>query len=459
MSVLKKFVRKLDLFRRIDETYLSTATAYGGTFTLISYTLMGILLVFELSAYLSSSTSTDVLLDVNQDQSLLINFDITMLALPCDLLAMEVYDRFGWNWLNIKFEIEMTRIHLVKGRYITGASIPKNRVAKVSKDEKEIQDAIKVNEDGHHALDLRGTNFISEVKEHEYTLVNFYTPWCHWCKALAPTYEKAADEFDKVLLAGKKNTKAKFASLNCEMYGDICVKFKIKAYPTLIIFRRDSPIYPVYDGDRTVESLITFLQDAIMNDETPVEDKIFDHACRVKGFFDVPRVPGNFHIEARSNYHDMNPQMANLSHIVHNLQFGETLRPEFESRLPVRHQFLTHPLNEKEFLLPVIHEAPQHYISIVTALYDFRDGSKINSYQFTSQNRIAKYPIDEIPEAKFSYEFSPVSVLVSQRRTSLYSFITYLFAIVGGTFSIISLLEIGVGTVGDTLKRSLGKLN
>jgi len=196
-----------------------------------------------------------------------------------------------------------------------------------------------------------------------------------------------------------------------------------------------------------------------MNDETPVEDVSYDHGCRIRGFLNVPRVPGNFHIEASSVDHDLSPQMANLSHIVHNLQFGETLLPHLERRLPASHQFLMHPLDEKEFLLPEIHQAPQHYISIVTALYEFRGGSNINSYQFTSQNRIAKYSVDEIPEAKFSYEISPVSVLVSQCRTPLYSFITYILAIIGGTYSMISLIEIGVGTVGVTLKRSLGKLN
>jgi hypothetical protein len=34
------------------------------------------------------------------------------------------------------------------------------------------------------------------------------------------------------------------------------------------------------------------------------------------------RVPGNFHLEARSNVHNLNPTMANLSHVVHQLSFG-----------------------------------------------------------------------------------------------------------------------------------------
>ena len=36
----------------------------------------------------------------------------------------------------------------------------------------------------------------------------------------------------------------------------------------------------------------------------------------------VNRVPGNFHVEAGSVNHNLNPTMTNLSHTVHHLSFG-----------------------------------------------------------------------------------------------------------------------------------------
>lgn len=36
-------------------------------------------------------------------------------------------------------------------------------------------------------------------------------------------------------------------------------------------------------------------------------------------------MPGNFHLEARSKNHNLNPVMANLSHVVHHLSFGNPL--------------------------------------------------------------------------------------------------------------------------------------
>ena len=47
--------------------------------------------------------------------------------------------------------------------------------------------------------------------------------------------------------------------------------------------------------------------------------------CMLVGFLLVNRVPGNFHIEARSNFHNINPVMANLSHVVNQLSFGPIL--------------------------------------------------------------------------------------------------------------------------------------
>ena len=34
-------------------------------------------------------------------------------------------------------------------------------------------------------------------------------------------------------------------------------------------------------------------------------------------------MPGNFHIESRSKFHNLNPEMSNLSHTVNHLSFGE----------------------------------------------------------------------------------------------------------------------------------------
>lgn len=48
------------------------------------------------------------------------------------------------------------------------------------------------------------------------------------------------------------------------------------------------------------------------------------------------RVPGNFHIEARSKYHNLNPTLTNVSHVVHDLTFGPPMTPDYRGKLHVR---------------------------------------------------------------------------------------------------------------------------
>lgn len=459
MADLSKFVKKLDLFRRIDEGYLANATSHGGTCSLLAYIIMIALAIFEFSEYMSSQTTSTVVMDVNDDQSLMIGFDITMLDLPCQYAAVDVYDAFEFERQNVTKDITKTRLHLVNGRLEEGdAHVEEEKTSDDTSDEEPRE--IELDAEGHHALDLLGEEgFDAELRTHDYTLMNFYAPWCHWCKALAPTYEKAADEFDKIKFAHKK-IRAKFASINCEKYTDICKKFKIRAYPTLLIFNYDKPVYPTYTGERTVDGLVQFLKKAVLEAETHMPNTFHDQACRIAGYIDVPRVPGNFHVEARSATQDISPTMANLSHIVHHLQFGETIDPGLENKLPKKHQFLMHPLNGRTFLLDKIHTAPQHYIKVVTTLYEFDNNRKVKSYQLTTQNRIASFEDEEgIPEAKFTYELSPVSVIVSQQGKPFYSFLTSLFAIIGGTFTVISLLDGAVESVNVRIKKTLGKFS
>jgi Endoplasmic reticulum vesicle transporter len=46
------------------------------------------------------------------------------------------------------------------------------------------------------------------------------------------------------------------------------------------------------------------------------------------------------------------------------------------------------------------------------------------------------YNEEAVPEAKFSYDMSPMAVKVVKNRRRWYTFITHLLALVGGTFSI-----------------------
>ena len=48
------------------------------------------------------------------------------------------------------------------------------------------------------------------------------------------------------------------------------------------------------------------------------------------------------------------------------------------------------------------------------------------------------YDEEDVPEARFAYNLSPMSVLVRSERRPSYDFLTKVLAIVGGTFSLVS---------------------
>ena len=84
----------------------------------------------------------------------------------------------------------------------------------------------------------------------------------------------------------------------------------------------------------------------------------------------VNRVPGNFHIEARSLHHNLNAAMTNLSHVVNHLSFGTPLASSTERKLSKYAQFQSnYPLDGGRFISPDFHQAHHHYSKVVVRIF------------------------------------------------------------------------------------------
>ncbi len=46
-----------------------------------------------------------------------------------------------------------------------------------------------------------------------------------------------------------------------------------------------------------------------------------------------------------------------------------------------------------------------------------------------------------MPEARFSYDLSPMSVVISRKGKQWYEFVTSICALIGGTFTVLGLLS------------------
>jgi hypothetical protein len=175
----------------------------------------------------------------------------------------------------------------------------------------------------------------------------------------------------------------------------------------------------------------------------------------------VNRVPGNFHIEAKSVNHNLNAAMTNLTHRVNHLSFGEPitkLPPHMENtptmrkvkrvlkQVPEEHKQFN-PMDDKSYFTYQFHQAYHHYIKVVSTHLNMGSSDSVNDvnsitvYQMLEQSQIVYYDEVNVPEARFSYDMSPMSVVVSKEGRKWYDYLTSLCAIIGGTFTTLGLID------------------
>ncbi|KAL9975850.1 hypothetical protein ACROYT_G013059 [Oculina patagonica] len=102
-------------------------------------------------------------------------------------------------------------------------------------------------------VDLDSSNFDSvALDKTKDALVEFYAPWCGHCKDLAPVYEKVGNAF-------KNEPNCIVAKVDADKEKDLGEKYGISGFPTFKFFSKDNKDGEEYDGGRSEQDFIDFL--------------------------------------------------------------------------------------------------------------------------------------------------------------------------------------------------------
>ncbi|GFS17984.1 endoplasmic reticulum-Golgi intermediate compartment protein 2-like, partial [Elysia marginata] len=96
-----KAVKELDAFPKVPESYVETS-ATGGGLSILTFVLIGILILSEISYYASTELEFDYVVDTNYTGKVKLNIDMTV-AMKCYHVGADVLDQTGQDVLGFGF--------------------------------------------------------------------------------------------------------------------------------------------------------------------------------------------------------------------------------------------------------------------------------------------------------------------------------------------------------------------
>ena len=451
---MSDWLRSVHFYRKVPRD-LTEATVTGGTLSLISSLIMAYLFCTNFSQYLTVDTATSIVLDSSDEKKLQLNFNVTLYNLPCRYASLDIADVMGTHLQNVSANILKTRV-TETGAIIGHAPTVPRQVKHAEPLSMGVADpnAPKL------APDLDMQAFLTAVKERQLVMVNFYAPWCPWSRRLQPVWEQAYSN----IVRQPYGNQVLMAKADCTAGGqELCQKQHIHAFPTVKVYRRHNPhSHEQYIGDRTHAALEAFAENNV-HDEDHREalqvgateySESGNEGCMVRGVVLVNRVPGNIHLSAHSKHHSFQPHKLNLSHHVNSMSFGKALSAPQLRLLPRDVEIGYNGLGSTDHLAIGHNTSLEHYLKVVHTSYEVSSKKTIETFQYTVSNNHYQDG-NSLPSAVFSYDISPMQVVVREERKSFASFLTQLCAIIGGVFTVTGLVDGAVFHTGNSLRKKM----
>lgn len=103
------------------------------------------------------------------------------------------------------------------------------------------------------AINMNKAQFEQFMQEEKPVLVDYWAPWCVYCRRIAPAYEKIAEEYGDQLVIGK---------VNIDEEPQLAEAEKIEVIPTLVLYRSGKVVDSIVAPDSKA-AIERFIQDAM----------------------------------------------------------------------------------------------------------------------------------------------------------------------------------------------------
>ena len=102
----------------------------------------------------------------------------------------------------------------------------------------------------------------------------------------------------------------------------------------------------------------------------------------------------------------------------------------------------------------------EHYLKVVGTTFKYLNVGTLQTYKYTTHSAVY-HSLTAMPQIKFHYDLSPMNVVVTEKYKPFYQFVTNLFAIIGGVFTVFGLMDSFVYNTHNLIKKKLqiGKQN
>jgi len=90
------------------------------------------------------------------------------------------------------------------------------------------------------AVNINNNQFLELLKGDKPLLVDFWAPWCSYCRRIAPAYEKIAEQYADSLVVAK---------VNIDEEPVLAEKEQIEVLPTLVMYKNGKAVSSIVAPD------------------------------------------------------------------------------------------------------------------------------------------------------------------------------------------------------------------